>query len=64
MAEEYSGLEVAPNEHTEPFPEVVDHATHAPERDSAGDAPELDNKSWPLHVCYVANTHSPEVPVF
>ncbi|CAF9911040.1 hypothetical protein IMSHALPRED_009905 [Imshaugia aleurites] len=48
MAEKYSELEVAPNEHTAPLPQVIDPAAHAPERDSAGDAPELDHKSWPL----------------
>lgn len=46
MAEKYSELEVAPNEHKEPIPEaVVDRAAHAPERDLSGDAPELDKKS-------------------
>lgn len=47
MAEQYSELEVAPNEHTAPFPEVVDQAAHAPERDLSGESPELDKKSWP-----------------
>lgn len=46
MAEKYSELEVAPNEHKEPIPEaVVDRAAHAPERDLSCDAPELDKKS-------------------
>ncbi|CAD6590287.1 MAG: hypothetical protein ASARMPREDX12_004243 [Alectoria sarmentosa] len=48
MAENYSELEVAPNEHTERFPEVVDQAAHAPERDLSGESPELDKKAWPL----------------
>ena len=52
MAEKYSELEVAPNEHTEPFPEVVDQAAHAPERDLSGESPELDKKAWPLGVKY------------
>ena len=46
MAEKYSSLEVAPNERREPFPEVIDQAADAPERDLSGDAPELDDKSW------------------
>lgn len=50
MAEKYSELEVAPHEHTEALPEVVDQAAHAPERDLSGDSPELDNKAWPLQV--------------
>ena len=46
MAEKYSELEVAPNQHKESIPEaVVDQAAHAPERDLSSDAPELDNKS-------------------
>ena len=45
MAEKYSSLEVAPNERREPFPEVIDQAADAPERDLSGDAPELDDKS-------------------
>ncbi|KAL9066904.1 MAG: hypothetical protein Q9161_007236 [Pseudevernia consocians] len=48
MAEKYSELEVAPHQHTEPFPEVVDQAAHAPERDLSGESPELDKKAWPL----------------
>ncbi|CAD6576831.1 MAG: hypothetical protein ASARMPRED_007895 [Alectoria sarmentosa] len=48
MAEDYSELEVAPNEHTERFPEVIDQAAHAPERDLSGESPELDKKAWPL----------------
>ncbi|CAF9936022.1 MAG: hypothetical protein ALECFALPRED_006664 [Alectoria fallacina] len=47
MAENYSELQVAPNEHTERFPEVVDQAAHAPERDLSGESPELDKKAWP-----------------
>lgn len=54
MAEKYSELEVAPHEHTEPFPEVVDQAAHAPERDLSGESPELDKKAWPLQVRCVA----------
>lgn len=54
MAEQYSELEVAPNEHTAPFPEVVDQAAHAPERDLSGESPELDKKSWPPQVCCIA----------
>ncbi len=50
MAEKYSELEVAPNEHREPLPEVVDQAAHAPERDLSGESPELDKKTWPLQV--------------
>ena len=52
MAEKYSELEVAPNEHREPIPEAVDdQAAQAPERDLSSDAPELDRKSWAPQVC-------------
>lgn len=50
MPDKYSELEVASNGHGESFPEVVDQAAHAPERDLSADAPELDNKHWPLQV--------------
>ena len=61
MAEKYSELEVAPHEHTEPFPEVVDQAAHAPERDLSGESPELDKTAWPLQVRCAAqiNAHTP-----
>lgn len=55
MAEKYSELEVAPNEQREPLPEAVDQAAHAPERDLSSDAPELDNKAWPLSVTRTAH---------
>ena len=50
MADKYSELEVAPNEQGKPIPEAVDQAANAPERDTSGDAPELDNKTWAPHV--------------
>ena len=45
MADKYSELEVAPNQRGESIPEHVDQAANAPERDTSGDAPELDNKT-------------------
>ena len=55
MAEKYSELEVAPNEHTEPIPQVIDQAAHAPERDLSGELPEVDRKAWPLPVSCLAH---------
>ena len=48
MAEQYSGLEVAPAEHTQQSPELVDQSANAPERTASG-SPAL-NKKWPLPV--------------
>ena len=56
MADKYSELEVAPNQHREPIPEAIDQAANAPERDTSGDAPELDNKTWAPHVSCNAHT--------
>ena len=49
MAEPFSNLEVAANEHNEQSPEVLNHETFAPERDFSRDSPELDKK-WPPQV--------------
>ena len=48
MAEPHSELEVAPAEHTQQSPELVDDSVNAPERISSG-SPGLD-KRWPLPV--------------
>lgn len=59
MADKYSELEVAPHENTgEPFPEVVDQAAYAPERDLSGESPELDKKAWPLQVRCAAHQNA------
>lgn len=50
MAEYFSNLEVAPNEHTEQTPELRDHAAHAPEPVAPQESSELDKKVWPLPV--------------
>lgn len=51
MAEPYSSLEVASNEHVGQRPEVVGDSTiSAPERNLPNDAPELDKRSWPSQV--------------
>ncbi len=52
MVENYSQLELAPNEHTEQSPELQhfhDHAANAPELDRTQESPELDRdkKNWP-----------------
>lgn len=62
MAEQYSELEVAPNERGEPIPEAVDQAADAPERDTSADAPELDNKTWAPHVSCNALTSACKEP--
>lgn len=59
MADEYSRLEVAPNEHTHQSPELHgghDNAANAPELDPANDSPELDKdkKIWPPPVSICA----------
>ena len=56
MADKYSELEVAPNQRREPIAEAGDQAANAPERDTSGDAPELDNKTWAPHVSCAAHT--------
>ena len=50
MADNYSQLELAPNQHTDPFPEVSHQGADAPERDLSADAPELVDEAWPLPV--------------
>ena len=53
MAEQYSGLEVAPAEHTQQSPELVDRSANAPERTANG-SPGLD-KRLPLPVSNISN---------
>lgn len=53
MAEQYSGLEVAPAEHTQQSPELVDQSANAPERTANG-SPGLDER-LPLPVSNISN---------
>ena len=62
MADKYSELEVAPNQHRKPIPEAVDQAANAPERDTSADAPELDNKTGAPHVSRNAHTSACKGP--